>query len=100
MSTDAKRYKELVVTIKMNGRKSARRRKIPPLTKPDPNIKQITKLLPPSPTKLCISNISPKVDNKGPKSPMRPPKLIKSMAKFFFHVFTKLNFLIVIHIIV
>ena len=86
MSTDEKRYKELVVTIKMNGRKSARRRKISPPTKPDPNFKQTTKLLPLSPTKLCISNISPKIDNKGLKSPMRPPKLIKSMVKILISI--------------
>ena len=87
MSINDKRYKELVVTIQMNGRKSARRRKISPPPKPDPNLKQTTKLLPPSPTKLCISNISPKIDNKGLKSPMRAPKLIQSMKRiaYFFH---------------
>ena len=91
MSIDDKRYKELVVTIKMNGRKSARRRKISPPPKPDPNLKQTTKLLPPSPTKLCISNISPKIDNKGLKSPMRAPKLIQSKHFSFQFITSKCN---------
>lgn len=77
MSFDKKRYKDLVVTIEMNGRKSARRRKLSPLPKLNP--KQTKKLLTLSPTKLCISNISPKIDNKGIKSPARSPKKIQSM---------------------
>ena len=100
MSIDDKRYKELVVTIQMNGRKSARRRKISPPPKPDPNLKQTTKLLPPSPTKLCISNISPKIDNKGLKSPMRTPKLIQSMNKISLHkTFYQCSHIIYVHIL-
>ena len=74
---EQKKYKELVVTIEMNGRKSARRRKLSPLPKlkitPAKSTQTIEFLK--SPIKK-FTNVSPKVDNKGIKI-QRSPKLIK-----------------------
>lgn len=72
-----KKHKDLVVTIQMNGRKSARKRRISLL----PRI-EITK---PSPERSVnvqsqnrsFQNVSPRIDNKGPKSPARTPRIIE-----------------------
>ena len=81
MNDDLKKHKELSVVIRMNGRRSARTRRLSPtkfeITKlQNLNISSTEKLLL-SPTKL-YKNVSPRIDNKGLKSPARAPRIIQS----------------------
>lgn len=74
--------KELKVTIRMNGRKSARIRKVN-LPKKASAVKiSPLRLLCSSPKKAFL-NISPKIDNKCPISPVRSPKVIQGRVTSF-----------------
>ena len=74
--------KELKVTIRMNGRRSARIRKVTiPTKKPSIKMSPLKSILFWSPKKALL-NISPKIDNKCPVSPAREPKQIEGLVKF------------------
>ena len=73
--------KEIKVTIRMNGRKSARIRRVNPPKKASPVKISPLKLLCSSPKKAFL-NISPKIDNKCPVSPVRSPKIIQGRVTF------------------
>ena len=76
--------KELKVTIRMNGRKSARIRKVKLPKKASPaKISPLRLLLSP---KKTFQNISPKIDNKCPVSPMRSPKIIQGRVTFLINL--------------
>ena len=96
MSVKTKKWKDLEVTIQMNGRKSARKRRIslPKLEIPKASIPIV--ILTPAKTK-CFKDVSTKIDNKGLRSPSRSPKHIQGMLekKSFLH--NPLNFQLTNH---